>query len=669
MHNTRNDVVEITGWDLTLDDIKKVVFNNYKVWLNEEVYKRLRETRRFIEDVVAREEVYYGITTGFGAFAGRIISKEDAEKLQLNMLRSHSVGVGPYANKEIIRATLLIRLNTLARGNSGVRPELLELFVAFLNKNVIPRIPMKGSVGASGDLAPLSHMALALIGDPSASIEYKGREYTGAELKEILYNDIYRDLPNKEKILPKDPDFEDPNPLVKLSYKEGLALNNGTAFSAGILSVIIIRLLELVKLIDATLALTMEGFCGFIDAFNPILFSTTNYQTYYDSRYAVAYNVRLLTGYEENLKQPELMSKFVRSSEDIVPLKDLITDVQIFPENNTLAFSLDRRKLILHGAMNRERIKNIIRRIIQNANINIVGTKYQVRIEVHVKDLDELKKLEEFLLKLKDGRVTLKWREIGFVQDPYSIRCAPQVHGSLRDALSWSREILEKECLSSCDNPLIFKIKGTYRVISGGNFHGQALGLVSDTLAIAIATISNIIERRISLLLDSRFNNGLPLFLVGDETRGGLNSGLMLIQYTAASLSAENRALANPRSVHSIPTSANQEDHVSMSTNAAIRLLTMLENLEYLLAIELITATQAVTLRARLGGHSKVDNLLGFGTRWLFMQLNELLGHYERFPLLEDKYLKSYIDTVVSHLMKLYNQLNEKLTRLGYTLR
>ena len=211
-------VIEISGHNLTLEKIKKVIFDNYQVFLSPEAYEKVRKTREFIDKSVGKDEIYYGITTGFGAFVGKILAKDDSEQLQLNLLRSHACGVGPYVNKNIARATLLIRLNTLARGNSGIRPEILDLIVAFINKNVIPKIPAKGSVGASGDLVPLSHMALALIGDPSATIEYNGREYTGSELKKILYNEIYKDIPNSENILPRKPNFEGPDPLIKLSY-------------------------------------------------------------------------------------------------------------------------------------------------------------------------------------------------------------------------------------------------------------------------------------------------------------------------------------------------------------------------------------------------------------------------------------------------------------------
>ena len=671
MHRTDNDVIEITGFDLTLDKIRKVVFDNYKVSLRPEVYEKLREARKFIDKAVAEGEIYYGITTGFGAFVGKILSKRDAEHLQLNLLRSHATGVGSYADKYIARATLLIRLNTLARGNSGIRPEILNLIVAFLNKNVIPKIPTKGSVGASGDLAPLSHMALALIGDPSATIKYNEREYTGFELKRVLYEEIYRDIPHKENILPKHPNFEDREPLIKLSYKEGLALNNGTSFTAAILSIILIKLSQLVKLADISLSLTLESICGFIDAFEPILFRISDSKnTTYNSRYAVAHNIRLLTGYEDIEKGIFHKSRFVRSADDIIPFKDLIVAVTKNTRNNILGLSLDKEKLILYGAMDLEKIKNITRKVLERVDVSfhIKEEANLLRIDINTKNPHDLEKLYNFLIDLKNGNKSLKWREIGFIQDPYSIRCAPQVHGSAREALSWAKEVLEREINSSCDNPLIFRIGDNYKVISGGNFHGQTLALISDTIAIAVATLSNIIERRISLTLDPKFNKGLTPFLVGNELKQGLNSGLMLLQYTAASLAAENRALAAPFSVHSIPTSANQEDHVSMSTSSALRLLNMLENLKYIISIELITASQAIYLRAKLSRNDNLKHFLGPGAYWISNYILNLLKPFGGLPIQEDRYLKSHVDVVFSNLEQLYEFIERNITDKGYHL-
>lgn len=650
-------VIEISGHNLTLEKIKKVIFDNYQVFLSPAAYEKVRKTREFIDKSVAKNEIYYGITTGFGAFVGKILTKDDAEQLQLNLLRSHACGVGPYVSKNIARATLLIRLNTLARGNSGIRPEILDLIVAFINKNAIPKIPAKGSVGASGDLVPLSHMALALIGDPSATIEYDGREYTGSELKKILYNEIYRDIPNSENILPRKPNFEGPDPLIKLSYKEGIALNNGTAFTAAVLSVALIELSELVKLVDCSLSLTLEGVCGFIDAFNPILFKLSE-KDIYESRYAVAKNVRLLTGYENETYNK---SRFVRAADSIMPFTEIITEVE--KQDSRVRLVLNKQHLILYGLMDVEKIKNIPKRALKHANIsyNIRNKKDQLIIEFVATEREDTNKLYEFLKHLKEGKRNLKWREIGYIQDPYSIRCAPHVHGTAREGLTWAIKVLEREINSPCDNPLIFKINDKFQVISGGNFHGQTLALIADTIAIAIATLGNIIERRIALMLDPKFNNGLPLFLVGNESRQGLNSGLMLIQYTAAALAAENRALASPYSVHSIPTSANQEDHVSMSAGSSLRLLDMIDTLKYLISIELITASQAIHLRAKLSKQINLKEFLGGGTYLIANFIFDLLRKYGGLPIQEDRYLKSHIDTVYSHLTQIYKVVNINL--------
>lgn len=456
---------------LTPGEVHAIAHNpGIKVVLSSRARAKLAESRGVVDSMVAERKIVYGVTTGFGSFKNKAISRDDVAALQKNLIRSHSVGVGPALPAEVVRACFLVRLNSLAQGYSGVRLELVDLLTAIINKNIIPFVPSQGSVGSSGDLVPLSHMGLILMGEGRAW--YKGELMAGDEALGMAGL----------------------SPLV-FAAKEGLAFNNGTSAMTGIAALAIHDAERLVAIADMGCALTLEAVCGVTGAF--------------DER------VHMVRPHPGQAKSAENIRKFIRGS-----------------------------KLI-----------------------NSVPSR---------------------------------------VQDGYSLRCAPQVHGAIRDAIAYAKSTVERELNSVTDNPLIFS-EPRGEAISGGNFHGEPIAIAMDTLGIAISELANISERRTARLVNSETNEGLPLFLIARD-KAGLHSGLMIPQYTAAALVSENKILAHPASVDSIPTSANQEDHVSMGTIAARKALNILQNTENVLAIEYLTATQAIDFRQpeKLGKFTKL---------------------------------------------------------------
>jgi len=459
----------IDGTSLKLEDVINVARNNYSVKLADHAVKNIKKSREYVENLVNEERVVYGITTGFGEFSKVSVSREDAKELQKNLIISHACGVGEHFSADIARAIMLLRANALAKGFSGICLETLETLIEMINKNVIPAIPEKGSLGASGDLAPLSHMALTLIGEGEAY--YEG---TLIDSKTAM---------EKAGLKP-----------VELTSKEGLALINGTQAMTAVGALTTWDAVNLLKLSDISAALTVEALNGITDAFHPAL-----------------HNVRPHQG--------------------------------------------------------------------------------------------QLRTARNLLNLLEDSGHTSKQGEIK-VQDAYSLRCIPQVHGASKDAITYVKDKIEIEINSVTDNPVIFA--DLDMAISGGNFHGQPMALSFDFLGIAIAEIANISERRIERLVNPQLSGGLPGFLT---EKGGLHSGFMIAQYTAAALVSENKVLAHPASVDSIPSSANQEDHVSMGTIAARKAKEICFNVSRVLAIELISAVQAVDMNKAYSGKK-----LGKGT-------------------------------------------------------
>jgi histidine ammonia-lyase len=466
--------IVLTGADLTINDVEAIARHGRRASLDDAARDRMQESRDLIERLVAAGEVVYGVTTGFGALATRFIAPADAERLQENLLRSHAAGVGPALDTEIVRAMLLLRANTLALGHSGCRPELVDRLLAFLALGVHPVVPAQGSVGASGDLAPLAHLALPLIG--RGEVELDGHVVPAAEALAAVGLE----------------------PLT-LQAKEGLALLNGTQLMTAIGALLLADADRLGRTASVAAAMSVEALLGT------------------DVAFSAAYQLAR-------------------------------------PHPGQIAVAAELRHL------------------------------------------------------LRDSTVQTGHHATAHkVQDPYSLRCVPQVHGAVRDALDHLRRVLDIEMNSATDNPLVFPEGGVAseaalatgggRVISGGNFHGEPVALALDFAKIAIAELGSISERRTALILDPRLSGGLPAFLASSS---GLDSGLMIVQYTAAALASENKVLAHPASVDSVPTSANQEDHVSMGPIAARHARSVLEHVEQILAIELLVAAEGLDQRLAL---------------------------------------------------------------------
>lgn len=468
--------ITLDGNCLTIDQVLDVAYQNTPVELSQEAIRRVNRAARAVQDLLRKGDIVYGVTTGFGAFKDRIISPDQVEELQRNILMSHAVGTGNLFDIPTTRAMMVIRANTLANGYSGIRQETLELLLEMLNRGVHPCIPEKGSLGASGDLAPLAHMSMVLIGEGEAN--YQG---------EIL---PAREALRRAGLAP-----------IKLAAKEGLALTNGTTAMCALGALSVHRAERLSRTADVAGCLSLEALHGTTLAFDERIHAVRPHPRQVEC----AANLRsLLAG-----------SEFTRAYD---------------PTN---------------------------------------------------------------------------------VQDAYTLRCMPQVHGAIRDTIAYVRWVIEIELNSVTDNPLIFfnEQNEDVSVISGGNFHGEPLALAMDYLAIAIAELGNISERRIMRLNDAASNSHvLPAFLIRD---GGLNSGFMITQYTAAAMATENKILAHPASADTIPTSANVEDHVSMGNTAGLKARQVIENVEHILAIELMSAAQGIDFRRERKGS---DSRLGVGT-------------------------------------------------------
>lgn len=478
--------VVVDGESLTIEDVVDVARKYAKVELSKKAERKVINSRRILEQFKEKKAIY-GVNTGFGALGNVIIANEEIKKLQVNLIRSHSSGVGNPLATDVTRALMLLRANTLSKGYSGIRLETLATLIEMLNKKVHPVIPEKGSVGASGDLTPLSHMVLVIIGEGVA--EYNGQILDG------------KDAMSKAKISP-----------ISLDVKEGVALNNGTQMMTAIAALTVHDAEILIKTAEVAASLSLEALCGIIDAFDQKIHDVRPHK----GQRTTASNIRkLVSG-----------SELIKSSEEAI-------------------------------------------------------------------------------------------KESGYTQDPYSLRCIPQILGSSHDTINFVRKIVETEINSATDNPLVFP----QACLSGGNFHGQLISASMDFLAITLATIGNYSERRIARLVDAKLNRGLPPFLVSGEKNQGLQSGFMTLQYTAAALASENKHLAHPASIDSIPTSANFEDFVSMGPIAARKAAEILKNVQFITAIELISAAQGVEFRGlnRLGkltfaAHKKVRDKVPFLT-------------------------------------------------------
>src|SRR5215470_15477825 len=453
--------VQLNGSDLLLDDLRQVAGGRRAVALTGAAREKVNAARAVVDALVRENKVAYAITTGVGKLSEVRIEPAQIRQLQVNLIRSHSAGVGEPLSRDETRAMMLLRANSLAKGLSGVRAELIDLLCEMLNRGVHPVVPSQGSVGASGDLAPLAHLALGMIGEGEA-------ELGGAVLPA-------REALRRAAIAP-----------LVLEAKEGLTLLNGTQHMTAVGGLAVLDAEITCRIADIAGALSLEALKGTVRAFDPRV-------------------------------------------------------VAARPHPGQVA------------------VATLLRELLAGSEI----------AESH--------------------------KNCGKVQDPYSLRCMPQVHGASRDVLAFARGVLEREAASSTDNPLVFV--DTAEMISGGNFHGQPVALALDAAALAVAELANISERRIEQLVNPHLSSGLPPFLAPDS---GLHSGFMIAQVSAAALVSENKVVAHPASVDSIPSSAGREDHVSMGATAALKLARIHDHVRNVLAIELLCGAQGIDLRRPL---------------------------------------------------------------------
>ncbi len=629
------DKVVINGGFFTFDDFVSVIFDGAKIEVSNNVYEALKHVREKLNRELESGKIIYGVNTGFGALANKRIKKSEVNKLQVNLLRSHSVGIGEYVNDEIARGTLLLRIVSLSKGHSGIRPQLLRLLVEFFNSGAVPLIPSRGSVGASGDLSPLSHLALAVIGDHDGVVKFLGKVYRGSGLVKLLKEYIYRDLFLEEEFREI---FGEGFPLVKLSYKEGLALNNGTAFSASILAYAIYKLEKLIDIADLNLALALECLSGFVEPFDERFFELGDPGYEHPGSRTVIHVRGLLSDNGDHLHS---------EYDKYFPLSIFVEGITVKDEHKIVEIKLDNKKLVKKGIKSSlNQLIELMSKSLREIELEYLGLRGTTALYLSSGNINN----EDIERALDNVKFSLP--EIGLVQDSYSLRCAPQVHGSVRRAVDIAKLIFNDEVNLPNDNPLFFVEGDELRVLSGGNFHGQSISLASDILAIGIATLGNISERRIFKMLDPNINKGLPPFLANDP---GLNSGFMIAQYLAAELTAELRQLSTPLSVHSIPTSANQEDLVSMSATGALRLLKMIDLLEGILSIEFLVALQGSILRFL--GNEVGDHVKGVSgiVEKAYDFIKGILGDELNFPIKEDTVLSNYINIVKENIYRLHD--------------
>lgn len=502
----------ISGENLQIDDVVAVA-EGRPVSLDPAAVPGLERSRAAVDQLVAEGRVVYGITTGFGRFKDRVIAPDEVRQLQLNLVRSHAVGVGPDLPRQAVRAIIVARANTLALGHSGVRPVVVQRLLDLLNANITPRIPAQGSLGASGDLAPLAHLALVLIGEGETTIgDEEGAPHYVSGGQALAAAGL--------------------QPLV-LEAKEGLALLNGTAQMVGMGALLVRRAVNLALTADIAACLSLEALYGTDRAFDERVHALRPHPRQID---CAAFLRRLLAG-----------SRFIR-----------------------------------RGDSGRE--------------------------------------------------------DSHHVQDPYTLRCVPQVHGAVRDAIAYAQWVINIELNTVNDNPIIFvDDRGQIDVVSAGNFHGEPVALAMDYATLGLTELGNMSERRCARLVDADSNGGvLPMFLTD---RGGLESGMMMAQYTAAALASENKVLAHPASADSIPSSANVEDHVSMGPAAVRQAQQVLEHVEIIVAIELMLAAQGIDFRGREMGLG--PDGLGEGTAVAYQLIRE------QIPFVDDDVpLAPYIEKV-----------------------
>jgi len=533
-----------------------------KVVLSDAARERIASVRAAIEkqwlhDNAESQEPIYGINTGVGALKSTFLQTKSLRDFQSLYVKSHSVGVGAYFEEEVVRAAILLRANSFAKGYSGIRLETVEKLLELLNKGIYPMIPERGSLGASGDLGPLSHLAAVLVGEPKAVvIDKEGKLHTLRELakpEDIVPFAIGQTTYYQVKEFEVDGvRFE----THRLEAKEAMGISNGTTFMLALATLMIHDAMHLMQVSDLAASLSLEAMMGEKNAFDTELNRIRNIR----GQIETAQNIRLLTKHSQRMTE-------------------------------------ESREAFYYADKYYERSNN-------------------------------------------SEKPPFKKR----VQDRYSLRCVPQVHGASKDAFRYVQDIVKRELNAPTDNPLIFwnEEKQEYYALSGGNFHGQPLAIPMDVLSIALAELGNIADRRIFALINKDLSYGLPSNLVGVMPDGvGMNTGMMLTQYTSAALVSENKTYCHPASVDSIPSSGNQEDHVSMGTFAARKARMVIRNVQYVLAIELLCAIQALHIS---------DQVVPFSTYTLGERTQKVFDHLSlQFPFLrEDVYMHARIEQMCS---------------------
>jgi histidine ammonia-lyase len=618
--------IMLNGQNLTIDQVIKVATEYVKVEIATDALEDVIESQIFITNQVELGKIVYGVTTGFGINADKIIAKKDASKLQRNLLMSHACGVGRPFEEAIVRAVMVIRLNTLLAGHSGVRLETIRLLQQFLNYQIHPVIPIQGSVGASGDLCPLAHMSIPLMGE--GRVVFEGQTLVTKALYELPAIQKINETIAKQNAAANSPLDKMPQIIpIELSYKEGIGLSNGTTLMVALGVFGVYQSYDLMDKATLSAALMMEGHCSRPQAFDSKIHAVRKHT----GQIRVAKRMREITNGSTmiGIRPIDIFCHF--------PTKIISEDADLTMLKEPLKKMHDHLKEHINHTENLEIQLMAEDRLIEIEHLlNIKTPESQLKLK-HLKSiLDFIPQVFcDFVLKFINPDIEDKaqWEMLIKVvkkkimpQDAYSIRCLPQVFGASMKAIRHAEEIITNELNAVVDNPIIF-LRGQVlpdgsqvhqnEVISAGNFHGQPIALVLDYLKLAVAEMGNIMERQVNKMVDSATNDALPAFLIVDA---GLNSGLMIPQYTAAALVSENKVLVHPASADSIPTSANQEDHVSMGPIAGRQLLEILGNVQKVLAIHTLTAKQAVDMRL-LQFKGKVPVQLAEATQKLYKQV------------------------------------------------